>query len=68
MPVTEDVVMSCELSINRLHGAREGSIRIEAKNGRQILTRIYLPLEQFAEVITGKTVTASFAATLRERT
>ena len=51
----------CELSISRLHGAREGSIRIEAKDGRQILARIHLPLEQFAEVITGKTVTASFA-------
>jgi hypothetical protein len=43
------------------------SVRIEAKRGRQILARIHLPLEQFAEALMGKgAVVASFTTTGEE--
>jgi len=58
-------MIKCELHITRLHGADEGKIvRIEARDGAKLLSRVEIGLEDFAAAVMGLgAVPAQFTTT-----
>lgn len=47
--------MKCELYITRLHGVDDGKVvRIEARDGATLLSRIELPIGDFALALMGQ--------------
>lgn len=61
--------MRCRLYIARLHGADEGkTVRIDVRDGLNLLARIELSVEQFALAVMGlSAVPAEFSTTRTAR-
>jgi len=59
--------MKCEIYLSRLYGSPEdGTVRIDAKDGKTLLGRIDISIENFAKALLGQGGVPAEFSTVRE--